>query len=500
MDKPDAAELGRRALKLGLLSPTQLEDARDEAGDRNPDPQAFLRILERKGYLTPFLSGKLLKGDPDGYFLGGYRLLYRISSGSFGRVYRAEDPNTGRIVAVKVLRRRWMEDAKTVEWFYREAKLGMSLRSPNIVEILAVNKDPASKQHYIVMEFVEGGNLREFMQIRKKLSAAEALHLMDDATKGLVYAFARGITHRDMKLTNILISSQGVAKLVDFGLAQISGNLAGRGIGGSGAEESDADQVDRTVDYAGLERATGAVPGDTRSDIYFLGCILYELLTGRSPLLMTKDAKARMNKQRFDSVKAIKREELEAPPSVFNLIETMMSLALQRRYQTPAQLLEAIKGARRDVDGTTATPAQPKKKTGGTGLGKTTSKPEHNRSIFIVERNETAQDKLRDKFKELGYRVFMASDPVRAIERFRIMPYDAVVINAGNVGEDGLIAFNDIMDEAKAKGMQCAGVLILSNEQVEWQSRVGARPGAAVMVPPATLKKLCEKLDELMTA
>ncbi len=260
MDKPDAAELGKRAIKLGLLDSNQLDDARQEAGVKNPDPQALVRVLERKGILTPFQSNKLLKGETDGYFLGGYRLLYRISSGSFGRVFRAEDPSTGRVVAVKVLRKRWSEDPKAVDLFYREARLGISLQNPNIVEIITVNQDPGSKQHYIVMEFVEGGNLREFLQIRKKVAPAEALHLLEDATKGLVYAFARGITHRDMKLTNILISSQGTAKLVDFGLALVSGTLAGRGAGGS--EDGD-DQVDRTVDYAGLERASGTMPGDT---------------------------------------------------------------------------------------------------------------------------------------------------------------------------------------------------------------------------------------------
>src|SRR5437588_7311502 len=166
MATQETTELGQRALKLGLVNLTQLEEAHLEAGVKNPDPQVLVRILERKGFLTPFQSGKLLKGETDGYLLGGYRLLYRISSGSFGRVFRADDPNTGRVVAVKVLRKRWSDDAKMVDWFYREAKLGISLRHPNIVEILSVNQDRASKQHYIIMEFVEGGNLREFLQIR----------------------------------------------------------------------------------------------------------------------------------------------------------------------------------------------------------------------------------------------------------------------------------------------------------------------------------------------
>ncbi len=206
-----------------------------------------------------------------------------------------------------------------------------------------------------------------------------------------------------------------------------------------------------------------------------------------------------MNRQRFDSVKPISPGEIEAPPSVYNLVQTMMAQSPQRRYQTPTQLLEAIKTARREMEGGSTSPARPKKKTGGTGLGQKNAPVEVNRSIFIIERNEKAQEKLRSAFKELGYRVFMAGDPMRAVERFRTMPYDVLVINAGSVGEDGLFAFNDIMDEAKAKTVKCSGVLILSADQAEWRERVGDRPGALVLLPPVTIKGLCAKLDELMT-
>ena len=149
------------------------------------------------------------------------------------------------------------------------------------------------------MEFVEGGNLRDFLSIRKKLNAAEALKLIEDAVSGIAHAYSRGVTHRDLKLTNVLISTQGTAKLVDFGLAGI---FSRKGL------ELDAggEKVDRTVDYAGLEKRTGVRPGDVRSDIYFLGCILYEMLTARSPLLMTRDPRVRMSPQRFDNVPAMR--------------------------------------------------------------------------------------------------------------------------------------------------------------------------------------------------
>ena len=272
MASPDAGTLATTLLQLGLVSNYQIEEAWEELGTRKPAPEVFLLCLERKGYLSPFQSGKVVKGDADGYFLGGYRILYKVASGSFGRVYRADDPSSGRVLAIKVLRKKWSEDKHKIELFMREAKVGMSLRHPNIVEIIAVNHEKKSNQYYIVMEFVEGGNLRDFLTIRKKLPVADVLPILEDAASGLAHAFSKGITHRDMKLSNILLSSQGPAKLVDFG-------LAGGGGGGLSLDKMDKldkeeINVDRTVDYAGLEKVSGVAQGDKRSDIFFLGCVL----------------------------------------------------------------------------------------------------------------------------------------------------------------------------------------------------------------------------------
>src|SRR5205823_12927015 len=141
------------------------------------------------------------------------------------------------------------------------------------------------------------------------LTLAESLRIFEDAAAGLTYAYSRGYTHRDIKLTNLLISSTGEAKLVDFGLAQLFASIDSK------------EQVDRTVDYAGLERATGVQSGDVRSDIFFLGCVLYEMLTGKSPLEMTRDRHARMNPRRFQDIKTLKPGEINAPPSVYALCE-----------------------------------------------------------------------------------------------------------------------------------------------------------------------------------
>lgn len=468
----DTDTLARLALELGLVTDSQLSECRDEKGHLAPTPQELLRVLERKGFLTPWQSGKLLKGEREGFLLGGYRLLYRIASGSFGRVFRADDPRTGTVVAVKVLRRRWSTDTHSIDLFEREAKVGMSLRHPNIVSILSMSRDLASKQYYIVMEFVEGGTLRDFLAIRKKLEAGEALRLLEDATAGLAYAYSRGITHRDMKLTNIMISAQGTAKLVDFGLA---------GLSPTAAVEEDS-QVDRSVDYAGLEKASGVKPGDVRSDIYFLGCVFYEMLTGRSPLVMTKDRNIRMQRQRFENAPPMGRDEVDAAPAVFELVETMMSLIPHRRYQNPAQLLDAIRAARREIDDKRVPAPAPE------ASGEPT--------VYLVEKNQKLQDVLKEKFQELGYKVVVTADPAPTLQRYRQKPFDALIVDVGSTGEDGLIQFERVLAEAQRTHRACAGIVVLSENQADWAEKVSA--GAAIMVRPVTLRGLTSKLCELV--
>ena len=483
MEIQDPIVLGRLAVKVGLITEEQLREAQDEIGEKNPDLMTLLRALERRRWLTPWQSGKLLKGDEDGYFLGGYRLLYKVASGSFGRVFRAEDPRDGRVVAIKVLRRRWSEDQARIDLFIREGRVGQQLKHPNIVEVLTMSQDPATKQYFIVMEFVEGQNLREWLHIRKKLTVPEALRILEDAAAGLAYAYARGLTHRDMKLTNVLIASAGGAKLVDFGLAQFFAML-----------EKDAkgkgEKIDRTVDYAGLERATNVKSGDVRSDIFFLGCVFYEMLTGRPPITMTRDRHARMQKQRFDNIPPLPRDEVQAPPSVFQLCETMMAVSPLERYQTPSQLLDAVRAARREVEGKTAA--------GGAAANSASAA---GKSLFLVESDERLQDAVREKFKGMGFRVLISSDPQRALERFRQQPYHALIVDARTTGDDGRLAFEHVMDLAGRQQSSCAGILILGEKQADWAGRIRERPNTALLIDPGvTMKTLKRKLEQLLPA
>jgi eukaryotic-like serine/threonine-protein kinase len=494
----DASFLTNMLIKTGLVTDPQIQEAWEDIGYRTNDAEILLQTLERKGYLTPLQSSKVRKSEFTSSTVAGYRLVYKIASGSFGRVYRAEDPHTGNVVAIKVLRRRHSEDDHIIDLFEREGKLGLQLKHPNIVEVLAVGQDPVSRQYYIVMEFIEGGNLRDILQIRERhatgapavapsqrnsrsaepgmrgLETAEALRIMEDAVTGIAHAYAQGVTHRDIKLTNVLISTQGQVKLVDFGLAGIFVR--------KGLELEGQEKVDRTVDYAGLEKATGVKPGDVRSDIYFLGCILYEMLTGRSPLELTRDARARASQQRFSNVTPMSPDEVKGPPQLFQLVQRMMSLDPKVRYQTPAQLLEAVREVRAELE----TP-------GSTKVKKATS-----RTVFVVERDPRLQDALRQKLKEFGFRVLISAEPARAVERFNQTPFELLIMDAGATGEEGRFTFEGIMHQASLRHLECAGILILNEDQQDWAKQMENASDRVVLVRPISMKHVTQAVTSLL--
>ena len=471
MSTSDAAGIAQLARRLDLVTDDQLHDVWAEVENRAGPPEPLLRALERKGYLTPWQGSKLIKGDTDGYFLGGYRVLYRIAAGSFGRVYRADNPRTGEIVAIKVLRKRWSEDARKIELFEREGKVGLSMVHPNIVRIIAVNRDPASGQYYIVMEFVEGGNLRDFLAIRKKLEPPEALRLLEETTNGLAHALTQGLTHRDLKPTNILIGANQTAKLVDFGLAELAGGA--REVGG---------EIDRTVDYAGLEKATNAKAGDPRSDIYFLGCTIHEMVTGRPLLSVTREARARMYRHRFEITGQLHRDDPDLPPAIFSLVDRMVRFDPNERFQTYEQVLDAIHHVKAEM-------------AGGKLQSASTTGP---KTVFVVEQNTKFQDAFRDRLKARGYRVLISMHANQAMARYQQQPYDALIVNCVTAERAGLDAYEKVLREAESKRMDCAGILIVSKDQEHWHEELNGLPKSTPMLFPVTMKRIVEKLSELV--
>jgi serine/threonine-protein kinase len=202
-------------------------------------------------------------------FDGRYRILGRIGGGGMANVYLAEDNTLGRRVAIKMLHRRFVEDAKFVERFRREAKAAAGLNHPNIVGVYDWGQVGA--ENYIVMEYVEGETLKELVRRRDRLSGGEAVAIALELLAAVGAAHNNGVIHRDIKSQNILIDRAGRVKVADFGIAQA---------GDPGMTE--VGSILGTAQYLAPEQARGEAV-DERSDLYSVGVVLYEMLTGRVP-------------------------------------------------------------------------------------------------------------------------------------------------------------------------------------------------------------------------
>jgi len=483
MSEPSAEQVAQRAFDLGLLDEVQFQQVRADV-TRDMGLDALVQLLVRREFLTNYQVERLLKGERTGFFFGDYRVLYLVGTGAFARVYRAAHRQTGQVVALKVLRRRFSADPEQYGQFVREGELGCTLRHPNIVPIYEVFSQ--GTVHFLVMEFVEGRSLREFIKIRKKLDAIEATRLVIDIASGLSYAFERGLTHRDLKLSNVLVSSRGQAKIVDFGLAAVDSSINEDNLGDLGNA--------RTIDYAALERATGVRKDDPRSDIYFLGCMYYNLLTGKAPLADTKERMQRLNKSRFLEIVPIETEEPSLPHFLGAVVNKMMMLDVNRRYQTPAAALTDLRmTARRLVE-------DPK----GDGEGQRERDrlsamvaAADQQAIMIVESNSRMQDVFREAFKKAGYRVLLTSDPERALLRFQQenRVADCVIFNAQELGEAALTAYNRFVGEQKPPLVPA--ILLLDVNQRAWKKAAKTSPQHVVLAMPLSMKQLQGVLAKL---
>ncbi|MGA2618893.1 MAG: protein kinase [Thermoguttaceae bacterium] len=482
MKQPTAEQVAQRAANLELLDMRQLQEIWGTLGSRAVPLSDLLQLLVRKEYLTNYQVERLIKGERSGFFYGRYRVLYLVGSGTFARVFRAVHRDTGEIVAIKVLRKRYSDNAGQSNQFLREGRVGITLRHPNIVPTFDVISD--GKYHFLVMEFVEGWNLRDFVRIRKLVDPLQATRLMMNMAEGLRYAAERGLAHRDLKLSNVLVTSSGQAKLVDFGLAA--------------ADESLSEDMlslmpnTRTVDYAALERATGVRKDDARSDIFFLGCIYYHMLTGQAPLPEAKDRLQRLSRARFFEIPPIQNVQPNMPHWVTMVVNKSMCLDPPKRYQTAAALLADLAVTEAHLIEDAESGKLPTEDETAYGPDMT------RRSVMVVESNPKMQDIFRAGFKRAGYRVLVTSDVERAMNRLRQdgTTADCVLFSAQELGDTALNSFNALANDNKTRFIRA--LLLLDHTQEDWKSRVLASDYRVVLSMPLKMKELRAAMSSLL--
>jgi eukaryotic-like serine/threonine-protein kinase len=209
--------------------------------------------------------------QPDTLLNNRYRLTALIGSGGMAAVYRAVDTRLARTVAVKVLHPEYARDEPFLQRFQQEAEFAASLGAhPNIVAIYDIGQDDAL--HYIVMELVEGQDLKEIIRDRAPLDVSEAFSIARQVASALDFAHKRGLIHRDIKPQNIMVTDAGVAKVTDFGIARSL----------SASQLTRTGMVIGTAHYFAPEQAQGK-PAAPASDIYSLGIVTYEMVTGHLP-------------------------------------------------------------------------------------------------------------------------------------------------------------------------------------------------------------------------
>lgn len=199
-----------------------------------------------------------------------YKIEKLIGGGGMSNVYLAQDMILDREVAIKILRYDFTNEEELRKRFHREAMSATSLTHPNIVTVYDVGED--RDMHYIVMEHVVGKTLKKYIQEYSPLSPARTVHIMKQLTSAIGHAHDHGIIHRDIKPQNLLVDEEGNVKITDFGIATTL----------SATSYTQTNSVIGTVHYLSPEQARGGV-ATNQSDIYALGIVMYELLTGELP-------------------------------------------------------------------------------------------------------------------------------------------------------------------------------------------------------------------------
>jgi serine/threonine protein kinase len=321
----------------GFLAPTQVVEVGAGNPTRYADARALAGHLVERGWLTAYQANQLLQGRGGNLVLGPYRLLDRLGEGGMAQVFKAHHLSMDRVVALKIIPRERLSSSVVVTRFYREVRAVARLSHPNIV--IAFDASQIGETHFLVMEFVEGIDLAKLVQQSGPLPISNACDYIRQAALGLQHAHEKGLVHRDIKPGNLMVTRPSpaeppVIKILDFGLARFESENT------QGTRLTQLGNIIGTVDYIAPEQAENAQTADIRADLYSLGCTLFYLLTGQPPFL-GKDTVERIG-ARLGAVPSVRQGRREVPRDLEVVIARMMARHPAHRYQTPAEVAQAL--------------------------------------------------------------------------------------------------------------------------------------------------------------
>jgi serine/threonine protein kinase len=320
------------------------------------DEQAFQRALNavrQFGQQPSATEKEKVKASSSGEpkLLRDYRVLEKLGEGGMGTVYKALHTKLEKVVALKLLPADRMKDTQAVDRFHREMKAVGRIEHPNIVR--ASDAGEADGRHFLVMEYVDGVDLAALTSRTGQLPVAEACELIRQAAAGLQHVHENGMVHRDIKASNIMVTSDARVKILDLGLALLHDEPAetGRKINESGdisalsgSDLTAAGQLMGTLNYMAPEQLDDSHQVDIRADVYSLGATLFKLLTGRAPLddgqLDTPMKK--MMALTSQTAPQIRKRRSDVPELLAQVIKRMLAKQPGQRFETPAQVATAL--------------------------------------------------------------------------------------------------------------------------------------------------------------
>jgi serine/threonine protein kinase len=319
--------------RSGLIEGADWQDFLSEHGELPEVPEILADWMVRRGLVTRFQATHMLAGRHRGLMLGQYKLLDQIGKGGTGVVFLAEHRQLRRRAAIKVLPSD-RSSKESVERFYREARAVAALDHPNIIRAHDVNQE--GKIHFLVMEFVEGEILKDYVENHGPLPHRQAAGYIAQIAAGLQHAHERGLIHRDIKPANLLMDSSGTIKILDMGLVLFFNEQDD-----TLTQDLSKGAVLGTADYLSPEQALDCHEVDIRSDIYSLGATFYTFLSGRPPFHASKITQKLIDHQIKEPL-PLHELNPDIPRQLSAVVAKMMAKKPECRFQTPSEVISAL--------------------------------------------------------------------------------------------------------------------------------------------------------------
>ncbi len=329
--------VGRLVIDQGFATPEEVQHCLSLVKQLTDDPKerSLADLLVQNEYVTRRQMARLrevAQAERSGQKIPGYKVLGKLGAGAMATVFKAKQLSLDRIVAIKVLPRKFTSNPQFIERFYAEGRAAAQLNHPNIVQAYDVGK--AGEYHYFVMEFVDGTTVYDEIAKHKRFGEKDAIDLTLQVAEALQHAHERGLIHRDVKPKNIMLTKEGVAKLADMGLA--------RAISDREAAEAEQGKAFGTPYYISPEQIRGELNIGPQADVYSLGATLYHMVTGSVPF-DGKNPSSVMHKHLKAELVAPDHVNPKLSSGISEIIEMMMAKDPANRYQSCTDLLADLR-------------------------------------------------------------------------------------------------------------------------------------------------------------